>query len=173
MARIHAIDGAHPRTVEGPWRLLVTEAGACAGPGDLDGRDGWIPAPVPGTAAQALRDAGRWHEAEPAPLHDKDIWYRAPIPGSGRERLRFEGLATNAEIWLDGVLLLATDSMFRPFTVEADLTARSELTLCFRSLAASLAKPQKRAAGGLASRRRAPCGTRAPAFSASCPAGPR
>ncbi len=65
-------------------------------------------------------------------------------PGSGRERLRFEGLATNAEIWLDGVLLLATDSMFRPFTVEADLTARSELTLCFRSLAASLAKPQKR-----------------------------
>jgi len=144
VARIHAIDGAQPRTVEGPWRLLVTEAGACAGPGDLDGRDGWIPAPVPGTAAQALRDAGRWHEAEPATLHDKDIWYRAPIPGSGRERLRFEGLATNAEIWLDGVLLLATDSMFRPFTAEADLTARSELILCFRSLAVSLGKPQKR-----------------------------
>ena len=58
MARIHAIDGALPRAVEGPWRLLVTEAGACAGPGDLDGRDGWIPAPVPGTAAQlAARNA--------------------------------------------------------------------------------------------------------------------
>lgn len=144
MARIRAIDGAPPRAVDGPWRLLSTEAGACAGPGDLDSRDGWIPAPVPGTAAQALREAGLWIDAEPAPIHDKDIWYRTPIPGSGRERLRFEGLATNAEIWLDGVLLLSTDSMFRPFTVEADLTEESELTLCFRSLTASLAKPHKR-----------------------------
>ncbi len=144
MARIRAIDGAPPRAVEGPWQLIATGAGACAGPADLAGHEGWIPAPVPGTAAQALSDAGQWAEAEPAPIHDKDIWYRAPIPGSGRERLRFEGLATNAEIWLDGVHLLSTDSMFRPFTVAADLTETSELTLCFRSLAASLAKPQKR-----------------------------
>lgn len=144
MARIRAIDGAPPRALDGPWRMLLTEAGACAGPGDLAGRDGWIAAPVPGTAAQALRDAGLWREDEPAPLHDKDIWYRAPIPGSGRERLRFEGLATNAEIWLDSALLLSTDSMFRPYAVEADLTERSELTICFRSLAASLGKPQKR-----------------------------
>ena len=144
MARIRAIDGAPPRAVEGPWRMLATQAGACAGPNDLAGLDAWIPAPVPGTAAQALRDAGAWREAEPTPLHDQDIWYRAAIPGSGRERLRFEGLATNAEIWLDGVRLLATDSMFRPFTVVADLTEASVLTLCFRSLAGSLAKPQKR-----------------------------
>lgn len=143
MARIRAIDGAPPRAVEGPWRLLATGVGACATPADL-ASDGWIPAPVPGTAAQALRDAGQWREAEPAPIHDKDIWYCTPIPGSGRERLRFEGLATNAEIWLDGERLLTTDSMFRPFTVEADLTEASELALCFRSLAASLAKPQKR-----------------------------
>ncbi|MCJ2015487.1 glycosyl hydrolase 2 galactose-binding domain-containing protein [Methylobacterium sp. J-076] len=144
MARIRTIDGAPPRAVAGPWRLLATPAGSCAGPGDLDGRDGWIPAPVPGTAARAMSDAGLWREDEPAPIHDRDIWYRAPIPGAGRERLRFEGLATLAEIWLDGVPVIATDSMFRPWTFEAELTGNSELVLCFRSLAAALAKPHKR-----------------------------
>ena len=144
MARIRAIDGAAHRVVTGPWQLLDTQAGSCAGPGDLVAHDGWIPALVPGTAAAALRAAGLWTEAEPAPLHDRDIWYRTPIPGSCRERLRFEGLATIAEIWLDGVPVLTTDSMFRPYTVEADLTATSELVVCFRSLAATLARPHKR-----------------------------
>lgn len=144
MARIHAIDGAPPRAVDGPWHLLVTGAGTCAGPSDLTGHDGWIPAQVPGTVAQALRDAGLWIEAEPAPIHDKDIWYRVPLPGSGRERLRFEGLATNAEVWLDGEPVLTSESMFRPSSVEADVTAGSELVLCFRSLAAALARPHKR-----------------------------
>ena len=46
MARIHAIDGLAPRAVEGPWFLATTPSGACAEPGDLDGVDGWIPAPV-------------------------------------------------------------------------------------------------------------------------------
>ncbi|WP_449409839.1 glycosyl hydrolase 2 galactose-binding domain-containing protein [Methylobacterium komagatae] len=144
MARIRAIDGAAPRAVDGPWQLLATQAGACASPADCAGREGWIPAAVPGTAASALSDAGLWREADPAPIHDQDIWYRVPISGSGRERLTFEGLATNADIWIDGDKVLATDSMFRPYTVEADLTETSELVLCFRSLSASLAKPHKR-----------------------------
>lgn len=144
MARIRAIDGAQPRAVAGPWQLLVTPAGAYAGPDELAGQDGWIPASVPGTAAAAMRAAGLWDEAEPAPIHDRDIWYRAPIPGSGRERLRFDGLATIAEIWLDGEKVLTSASMFRPSAVEAELTERSELILCFRSLSDTLAKPHKR-----------------------------
>lgn len=144
MARIRAIDGAPPCAVAGPWQLLATPAGAFAGPGDLADQGGWIPAPVPGTAAAALRAAGLWHEAEPAPIHDRDIWYRTALSGSGRERLRFEGLATIAEIWLDGVPVLNSGSMFRPCAVEAEVTARSELVICFRSLAAVLARPHKR-----------------------------
>jgi beta-mannosidase len=144
VARIRAIDGAGPHAVDGPWELLVTPAGACAGPGDLASDGAWIPAEVPGTAASALRAAGRWSEDAPTPIHDQDIWYSTRFPGQGRERLRFEGLATLTEIWLDGVLVRTTDSMFRSFAVEVDLTERSVLTLCFRSLAAGLARPHKR-----------------------------
>ncbi len=104
----------------------------------------WIPALVPGTAAASLRAAGRWSENEPDPIHDKDIWYRARLTGTGRERLRFEGLATLAEVWLDGVPVLSSDSMFRTRTAEVDLTGNSLLAVCFRSLAAGLARPHKR-----------------------------
>ena len=144
MARIHAIDGVPPRAVEGPWELLATPAGACAGPGDLPLSGDWTPALVPGTAAASLRAAGRWSEDGPDPIHDRDIWYRTRLTGTGRERLRFEGLATLAEVWLDGVPVLFSDSMFRAYTVEVDLTGDSVLALCFRSLAAGLARPHKR-----------------------------
>jgi beta-mannosidase len=143
VARIRAIDGASPRAVEGPWELLVTPAGTCAGPGDL-AATGWIPATVPGTAASSLQAAGRWSEAEPTPLHDRDIWYRTRLSGVGRERLRFEGLATIAEVWLDGVLVRVSDSMFRPCTVAVEPTDDGELVLCFRSLSDALARPHKR-----------------------------
>ncbi len=144
MARIRALDGTAPRAVEGPWRLLTTAPGACAGPGDLPADGSWIPAAVPGTAAAALSEAGLWSESEPAPLHDKDIWYRTRLTGTGRERLRFDGLATLCEIWLDGVKVGVSDSMFRAVTVEAELTGEDDLVLCFRSLAAGLARPHKR-----------------------------
>ncbi|MBE7249227.1 MAG: glycoside hydrolase family 2 protein, partial [Actinomycetospora chiangmaiensis] len=144
MARIRALDDTAPRAIEGPWQLLTTPPGACAGPGDLDAAGDWIPAEVPGTAAAALRAAGRWCEAMPAPLHDSDIWYRTRLAGTGRERLRFEGLATLCEIWLDGVPVRASDSMFRACTIEVDLTGASDLVLCFRSLTAALARPHKR-----------------------------
>lgn len=144
MALIRAIDGAPPRAVEGPWYMLATPAGSCVGPGDLDPDGDWIPATVPGTAASALRAAGRWSEDAPRPLHEQDIWYRTRLTGNGPERLRFDGLATLAEIWIDGVPVHVSDTMFRPCAIEVDLTGESVLALCFRSLAAGLARPHKR-----------------------------
>ena len=83
MARIRSVDGRAPQAPPGPWRLAMTQPGACAGPGDLDRVTGWIPASVPGTAASALRAAGRWTEAAPEPIHDRDVWYRTRLAGPG------------------------------------------------------------------------------------------
>ncbi|MGF3022007.1 glycosyl hydrolase 2 galactose-binding domain-containing protein [Methylobacterium aquaticum] len=140
MALLRTVD----RALDGPWDMIVTEPGACAGPGDLDTLTGFIPAPVPGTAAGALRAAGRWSDAVPTPLHGSDIWYRTTLSGNGREILRFEGLATLCEVWLDGHLLLSSRSMFLAHEIAVDLDGRHTLALAFRSLAQDLARPHKR-----------------------------
>jgi len=144
MACIRSVDGRAQQSLPGSWRMTVTPPGACAVPGDLDGVTDWIPAAVPGTAAAALRAAGRWSERAPTPIHDRDVWYRTRIAGSGRVSLRFEGLATLAEIWLDGSLIRATRSMFEPHSVRVELGGQSDLALCFRSLHAELDRPAKR-----------------------------
>ena len=143
MARLHALDGIPPRRVDGPWQLVVTAPGACAGPSDAAALAGWIPAEVPGTAAAALRAAGLWSEAEPAPLHGSDVWYRTALTLEGRETLRFEGLATLAEIWVDGVLCLETRSMFLDHAVDVE-GGTVALALCFRALQPALARPNRR-----------------------------
>lgn len=144
MARIHALDGIPARAVEGPWQLLLTLPGACAAPRDASARPDWIAARVPGTAAAALRAAGLWSESEPAPIHDRDVWYRTRFVGRGRESLRFEGLATLAEIWFDGARILETRSMFLAHDIAVDASGTVELALCFRSLRAELARPNRR-----------------------------
>jgi beta-mannosidase len=144
MARIRAVDGVPPLPVGGPWQLVTTPPGACAGPGDLAGLDGWISACVPGTAAAALRDAGLWSEPEPEPIHDRDVWYRTSFPGTGRARLAFEGLATLCEVWLNGAPILDSRSMFRAHAVAVDLVGTNDLVLCFRSLKTALDRPAKR-----------------------------
>lgn len=144
MARIRCVDERAPEVQFGPWMLAVTPPGACAGPADLDAVTGWIPATVPGTAAAALRAAGRWSEAAPEPIHDRDVWYRSRIAGAGPARLRFEGLATLAEVWLDGAPILCTRSMFEAPTVDVELGGVSELVLCFRALREELDRPAKR-----------------------------
>jgi beta-mannosidase len=127
------------------WQLAVTASGAAAHPDDLPDTLDWIGAPVPGTAAQALRDAGRWTVEDPAPLHDKDIWYRTSVRGSGRRILRFDGLATLAEVWLDGRSILVSDNMFLAHEVEVDLDGANELVIVFRSLDGELAGRKGRA----------------------------
>ncbi|MGE7413851.1 glycosyl hydrolase 2 galactose-binding domain-containing protein [Methylobacterium tarhaniae] len=140
MALLRTVD----RPLDGPWDMIVTEPGACARPEDSRSLTGYIPAPVPGTAAGALREAGRWSDREPTPLHGSDIWYRTPISGRGREILRFEGLATLCEVWLDDTFLLASRTMFLAHEVTVDLAGTHTLALAFRSLAQDLARPHKR-----------------------------
>lgn len=127
------------------WRLACTPPGAVQRPADLPSSLAWIAAPVPGTAAQALREAGHWMPEDPHPLHDQDIWYRTRFGGIGCRVLRFNGLATLAEVWLNGRSILVSDNMFLAHDVEVDLAGDNELVVAFRSLDAELARRKGRA----------------------------
>ncbi len=127
------------------WQLARTVPGSVQAPADLPTSLDWIAAPVPGTAAQALRNAGHWTLERPLPLHDQDIWYRTRFGGSGLRVLRFGGLATVAEVWLNGRSILVSDNMFLCHEVEVELAGDNDLAIVFRSLDAELARRKKRA----------------------------
>jgi len=95
--------------------------------------------------AGARRAAGRFDSANPPPLAFDDHWYRLTLTGHGTRRLRLHGLATLAEVWLDGVKLLESDSMFVAHDVVVELNGSATLALCFRSLSTALAVKRSRA----------------------------
>jgi len=134
MSALRSVTGRRVVQLDEGWRLALTAPGAAKTPHDLSPVRDWIAAIVPGTAAQALRDAGRWSVEQPAPLHDQDVWYRTSLAGTGRRTLRFHGLATVAEVWLNGTLVLSSDNMFLMHEVEVDLAGSNELLIAFRSL---------------------------------------
>ncbi|TYC49279.1 glycoside hydrolase family 2 protein [Rhodobacterales bacterium] len=116
------------------WVLTLAEAGAEP---PLDGHHGEdpVPASVPGTAAGALAAAGRYDPDHPSPLHDKDIWYETRFAAEpGAYRLCFGGLATIAEVYLNGALVLESRNMFRMPETEVVLKADNTLRICFRAL---------------------------------------
>ena len=139
--------GADERPLESGWTLFVTEAGRYAGPEEIHRAAARIPAPVPGTVASALAAAGRFDPEKPQPLHDKDAWYFRSLEGepAGPVILRFAGLATIAEIYVNGELRLATHSMYEAHDLALDLTGHDEITVCFRALAPHLDKRGPRA----------------------------
>ncbi len=119
------------------WELALTAAGGFERPPETAE---WLPAIVPGTAAGALAALGRWSFDRPEPLADKDIWYRLTLPGSGPCRLEFDGLATIAEVYLDDVPILSSDSMFQPASVAIERKVGSVLAIVFRSLTEELGR---------------------------------
>ncbi len=106
----------------------------------------WIPATVPGTAAGARRAAGL-----PAGDPDaEDWWFRtsfdaAPAEPGEEVLLRFGGLATLAEVFLNGEPILTGESMFERYAVDvgARLRGRNELAIRFRGLTPQLATQRR------------------------------
>ncbi len=139
--------GADIRPLEQGWTLMVTEAERYAVPSELPRAAFHIPAPVPGTVAGAITDAGLFDPAAPSALHDKDVWYLRSLAGEtpGAAILRFEGLATIAEIYVNGALQHLSESMFEPVDLPLDLSGRDELAICFRALQPHLERKGPRA----------------------------
>ena len=129
------------------WNLVLTDAGACASPSDVPLSAGLIPAPVPGTVAEALERAGLFNREHPHPLNDRDAWYlcRLVDADAGNAVLRLGGLATLCEVFLNGRKILVSESMFESHEVAVDLLGGDELALCFRALEPRLAEPGPRA----------------------------
>ena len=126
-----------------PWSCCASPPGTITHPDQLDdAKVDWLPAMVPGTVAAALHAAGRWSYDRPADLDGQDWWYRTTFeaPDGPVCRLCLDGLATLAEIWLNGRLLLTTDNMFRAYRIDVapHLRPRNELRIGFRSLTEDL-----------------------------------
>ncbi|MDR6419095.1 beta-mannosidase [Paraburkholderia phenoliruptrix] len=139
-----AVEAIWPQRLDTGWQCVSTPAGACASPNDLP-TGGWLAAQVPGTVASARRAAGLFDMMHPAPLAFDDHWYRVTLCGTGKRRLRLHGLATIAEVWVDGVRRLDSESMFVAHDLDIELNGTTLLALCFRSLTPALAAKRSRA----------------------------
>ena len=111
----------------------------------------WLPALVPGTVASTLRANGQWDITQPLDADAKDWWYRTSFaaPSAGASQpcyLCFDGLATLAEVWLNGQQILTSDNMFRAYQVDIApyLQEHNELVLAFRSLSRDLEQKRGR-----------------------------
>ncbi|SCX29048.1 Exo-beta-D-glucosaminidase precursor [Agrobacterium rosae] len=129
------------------WTLTLTEPDAYLTPVDIPFDAETLTAPVPGTVAQALEALGKFDRLQPEPLNNHDAWYRLTLVSDeiGPAILRFEGLATIAEIFLNGELVAHSTSMFEALDVAFELTGADELAICFRALAPRLDKTGPRA----------------------------
>lgn len=142
--------GADP-LLAATWQCGCTVPGRVGDPAGLeDAAIEWWPAEVPGTAAGALRQAGRWHRGrdDEQLLDGRDWWFRCRFSApesSGPWVLTLEGLATLADVWLDHHHVLRSENMFTSHNVElAQLGAEHELTIRCAALAPVLARRHPR-----------------------------
>jgi beta-mannosidase len=133
------VAGHERRQLDG-WRAAAASPDSATGSGDLDSLR-WLPARVPGTAAGALRDAGEWRPGEPRNFDGEDWWFRttfsAAAPGAGEEVvLRLDGIATVGEVYLNGRLMLESESMFASHCLDIGdlLEGDNELAIRCRAL---------------------------------------
>ncbi len=144
LARLVSYSASRTEWLTEGWQCHVAPQRGITAPGDLD-EAGWIPAYVPGTAASALRASGTWDGALPLGLDDHDVWYRVRFAGGTDEILRFEGLATIADVWLNGEHLFRSENMFLPRDAVVRTQQQNTLFICFRSLTIWLEGQQGRA----------------------------
>jgi beta-mannosidase len=151
MAKVRSVTTYQTQPLEDGWDVAPVEPDSILTPADLDRLETFVPATVPGTAAGALRAAGAWDFERPRDFDAQDWWYRTRFVASASDAashregadttttvLRLEGLATVAEVWLNGSKVLDTDNMFRAYEIEVGGALRdsNELAIRFRSLGA-------------------------------------
>lgn len=123
------------------WQLCA------APPGAPPPATGWIDASGPSTVAAALRAAGAWSLDGPVRRFDaEDWWWRARFahPGPGAWDLCLDGIATVAEVWLNGAPLGGSDNMFLARRLAVELAAENELVIVCRALEPLLAARRPR-----------------------------
>ena len=127
------------------WSLARTDPGAWPDPAAIDLAAEWLDAVVPGTVGASLRALGRWRPDDAVGFDAFDFWFRATLTGEGPAILRFDGLATIAEVYLDGAPVLASDNMFLAHELALMLAGHHVVHVAFRSLDAYVAGKKGRA----------------------------
>jgi len=141
--------GVHREISVNNWRIQHTPAGALTQPVQLPDT-AWLPATVPGTVAQHCIAQGAAIGIDISAIEDVDWWYSAEcdVPDGvdlSALEIEFAGLATIAEVWLNGQLLATSQSMFVPLYLPAPLVqGLNTLHLCFRSLTQALTQRRPR-----------------------------
>lgn len=124
------------------WELAILSAGVAADPTALmTAAPEWLVARVPGTAMSALFAVGRASFTQMPALDAQDIWYRCRFTQGlmqAQQFLVFEGLATHAEVWLNGERILESSNMFVSHRVAVRLQVHNELLIHFASMQQAL-----------------------------------
>ncbi len=154
MARIVTAENRSVEPLDQGWEAVEVAAGedAPASPAELLAGDRpYFPAQVPGTVAGALAALGRWGLDTPKNFDASEWWYRRRFTSSRASEdetvlLHLDGLATLADVWLNGELVLQSDNMFRrhALDVTARLRAENELYVRFRAFERALAERRPR-----------------------------
>jgi beta-mannosidase len=143
--------GSHERIyLESGWEMAAArpDSRLPTAPPDAD----WLPAVVPGTVAAALRAARAWSLDGPARDFDAEAWWFKTTFGAHRPRpgerlvLGFDGLATLAEVWLNGQRLFESSNMFATHEVDVAhlIESSNELLLRFSPVQTVLASRRPR-----------------------------
>jgi beta-mannosidase len=139
------VDGHVVVALDGGWVAAATAPDERPSPTGLDDLD-WLPARVPGTAAGVRRDA----DLEAGPLDSQDWWFRttfdaAPVEADEELALCFGGIATLSEVYLNGELVLRSDSMFASHAIDVGhlIRDRNELAVRCRAMTAPLAAQRR------------------------------
>ena len=141
--RVKSIAGHRRQLLTTGWELCSSPPEALSGPEALSRASlSWLPAHAPSTVASCLRASNAWSlDAPPRRFDAEDWWYRLRFTAPSREPdeelvLGFDGLATVADVWLNGAPLLSSDNMFLAHerVVDARPRAENELVIRFRAL---------------------------------------
>jgi len=155
MARIRSASHYERQPLARDWQFAELSGGALpTTPSELEAlAPAWIAAQVPGTVASSLRALNAWDFGSPRNFDAADYWYRlrfASTPAAPGESmwLAFGGLATLADVWLNGQHLLRSENMFRAHDLDVStlIGNENELLVRFSSLdtASALRRPRPR-----------------------------
>jgi beta-mannosidase len=138
----------HERALVRDYQVVSCAPGAYATPAEATAAfTQALDIKAPATVAAALQGAKRLDLTMPPDLDGMDHWFRARLPGDltqGTHLLVCDGLATVADVWVDGEHVLHSENMYRRYEVPLrGLRPNAELVLRFASLTKFLA--QKRA----------------------------
>ena len=139
-------------TVDIQWEMTSSAPDAWMHPDDVPASTTeWLLADVPGTAASTLRNHGRWDWDNHLDFDAYDWWWRGQVSNVGRDGrwlLHLGGLATVADVWVNGQHVLTSESMWISHDLELDDLAKPTIIFircrALKPLLATQRKPRAR-----------------------------